>query len=146
MIVYIHIILRYIKSIFFLTSAPCSNGDLRLVDGNIKNEGRVEICVDNVWGTVCDDLFSSVDAQVVCRKLGYLTTGMCITWHLFFPSINCFITDALAFSNAHFGSGSGSIFLDNVGCSGGESSLLDCYYVSSTCSHSEDVGVRCQGL
>ena len=59
-----------------------------------------------------------------------------------------FFTDSLAFSYAHFGSGSGSIFLDNVGCSGGESILLDCYYniSGSDCSHSEDAGVRCQGL
>ena len=60
-----------------LHSAPCSNGDLRLVSGNVKNEGRVEICVDNVWGTVCHDKFSNTDAKVVCRKLNYLTTGYC---------------------------------------------------------------------
>ena len=56
-------------------SAPCNNGDVRLADGNIANEGRVEICIDNVWGTVCDDVFTSVDAQVVCGQLGYLTTS-----------------------------------------------------------------------
>ena len=56
-------------------TAPCSNGDVRLVNGEIENEGRVEICVDNVWGTVCHDYFSNVDAKVVCRKLNYLTTG-----------------------------------------------------------------------
>ena len=55
--------------------APCTDGDIRLADGNINNEGRVEICIGNVWGTVCDDVFSSVDAQVVCRHLGYLTTS-----------------------------------------------------------------------
>ena len=59
-------------------------------------------------------------------------------------------TDALAFSGAHFGTGTGDIFLDDVGCSGIESSLLDCSYVSGSniyChyGHSEDVGVRCQG-
>ena len=65
-----------LPSMHFIFVAPCTNGDLRLEDGNIDNEGRVEICVDNVWGTVCDDFFSSgTDAQVVCRKLGYLTTG-----------------------------------------------------------------------
>ena len=58
------------------------------------------------------------------------------------------IIDSLAFSNALFGSGSGSIFLDNVGCDGSESSLLDCNYVSgASCGgHTEDVGVRCQGM
>ena len=72
---------------------------------------------------------------------------MYITLIVFHSQKHFFFTDSLAFSYAYFGSGSGSIFLDNVGCSGGESSLLDCSYVSgSTCSHSEDVGVRCQGL
>ena len=64
-------------------------------------------------------------------------------------TITTFI-DAVAFPSAHFGSGTGDIFLDNVGCSGMESSLLDCSYVSDSniyCyyGHSEDVGVRCQG-
>ena len=56
--------------------APCTDGELRLVGGNIANEGRVEICLSNEWGTICDDTFSSVDAEVVCRQLGYLTTGL----------------------------------------------------------------------
>ena len=39
------------------------------------NEGRVEICLNYVWGTICDDSFSNVDAEVVCRKLNYSTEG-----------------------------------------------------------------------
>ena len=57
-----------------------------------------------------------------------------------------FSSDAVAFSNAHFGVGIGSTFLDEVICSGSESSLLDCTRASSvTCSygHQEDAGVRC---
>ena len=56
--------------------------------------------------------------------------------------------DALAFGSAHFGAGSGDIFLDNVRCTGSESSLLDCSHDTSvTCvsGHSEDAGVRCHG-
>ena len=69
--------------VFFLQhAAQCSNGDLRLENGNIENEGRVEICVSNVWGTVCDDGFSNVDAKVVCRKLNYLTTGLRVLIHI----------------------------------------------------------------
>ena len=56
--------------------APCVNGDLRLVGGNVDNEGRVEICIGNVWGTICDDYWDNVDAQVVCGRLGYLKTGI----------------------------------------------------------------------
>ena len=60
----------------------------------------------------------------------------------------CEPTDSVAFSSAHFRAGVGPIYLDNVGCSGSESSLTDCpssSFVSCYYAHSEDAGVRCQG-
>ena len=56
--------------------------------------------------------------------------------------------DSLAFGTAHFGAGIGDIFLDGVGCTGSESSLLDCFRVTNVyCryGHNEDAGVRCHG-
>ena len=62
-----------------LTIAPCSDGQIRLADGFIANEGRVEVCLSDQWGTVCDDLWGANDATVVCNQLGYSTIGCTIT-------------------------------------------------------------------
>ena len=53
----------------------CTNGDLRLVNGQTSNEGRLEICINGVWGTVCDDFWGTPDAQVACAQLGYTRNG-----------------------------------------------------------------------
>ena len=57
----------------FFYIAPCIDGQLRLSGSNIANEGRVEICMNNEWGTICDENWGSSDATVVCRQLGYPT-------------------------------------------------------------------------
>ena len=54
---------------------PCTNGDVRLAGVLSSNQGRVEICYNNQWGTVCDNSFTNVDARVVCRQLGFPAIG-----------------------------------------------------------------------
>ena len=53
-----------------------------------------------------------------------------------------------AYSSAHFGAGSGPIFLDDVQCSSSSNQLLECSsrpILTHGCSHSEDAGVGCEG-
>ena len=60
---------------FCFVFLACSNGDIRLSGGANNREGRVEFCNNNVWGTVCDDLWDTREANVVCRQLGFSPTG-----------------------------------------------------------------------
>ena len=59
----------------FLTDLVCPSGDIRLVGGSVADEGRVELCLNNAWGTICDDGFDVNDANVICRQLGYPDHG-----------------------------------------------------------------------
>ena len=94
--------------------------------GDGENEGRLEIFYRGEWGTICDDGWGISDTQVACRNLGF-TTG----------SMSCC---------GGLGQGTGSIWLDDVQCTGSESSLADCASRGigiHNCRHGEDVGVRC---
>uniref|UniRef100_A0A667HIV3 SRCR domain-containing protein n=1 Tax=Lynx canadensis TaxID=61383 RepID=A0A667HIV3_LYNCA len=110
-----------------------TDASLRLVSSNSSYgacAGRVEIYHNGIWGTVCDDSWDIQDAQVVCRQLrcGYAVSAL---------------------GNAHFGPGSGPITLDDVVCSGTESTLWQCRnrgWFSHDCAHREDAGVICSVL
>ena len=69
--------ISYLHTAISTPIGNCSNGELRLEGGSDDmqagtRDGRVEICINNAWGTVCDNAFRSADAAVVCRQLGLL--------------------------------------------------------------------------
>ena len=105
-------------------SVQCSF--VRLANGGI-NFGRVEVCVDGIWGTVCDDDWDTDDANVVCRQLGFSNSSS-------------------APHGAVNGQGSDPIWMDDVKCNGGEASLFKCTHLGwglHNCNHGEDASVIC---
>lgn len=101
-----------------------------LVGGKGPHEGRAEVHHQGRYGTVCDDDWTSTEARVVCRSLGY--------------------KEGTVFKGPqhNFGPGTGDILLDDIRCTGNEDSLFNCKLTRSigdhNCNHDEDVGVRCQ--
>ncbi|XP_019862777.1 PREDICTED: uncharacterized protein LOC109591471 [Amphimedon queenslandica] len=93
------------------TPIPCKTGSINLVNGSHDWEGRVEVYINESWGTVCDNNWDSTDAAVVCRQLGWGTSG-----------------SPLSFANF----GQGAVFhLDNVQCLGTEQLLTNCTHLST---------------
>ena len=110
----------------------CSDGEVRLVGGESKREGRVEICYNGVWGTVCADKgWNEMDANVVCQQLNF-----------------CY-DRAVPINNGQFGAGEGPTLLENVGCNQNHSNLSQCVDfrftgASHTCNHI--AGVICEDM
>ncbi|XP_067835361.1 scavenger receptor cysteine-rich type 1 protein M130-like [Heptranchias perlo] len=101
--------------------------EIRLVKGRHPCEGRVEVFYRGSWGTVCSDGWDMDDGEVVCKQL------------------QCGSVAATPF-NAHFGEGTGHIWLDNVECRSHESYLWQCIstpWDQHDCKHRKDAGVVC---
>ena len=76
MSLFILIIYLLVSSCYpFIAPGVCSDGTIQLADGLIEQEGRVEVCIDGVWGTVCDDGWDKTDVHVACQQLGHPELG-----------------------------------------------------------------------
>ncbi|XP_042201225.1 deleted in malignant brain tumors 1 protein-like [Callorhinchus milii] len=102
---------------------------IRLMDGGSSCAGRVEIYYKGTWGTVCDDSWGSLEAEVACKQLG---CGSAVNTTAAAPC----------------GRASGQVWLDEVRCTGNESALWECAtspWGQHDCHHKEDVSIVCTG-
>ncbi|XP_052788301.1 deleted in malignant brain tumors 1 protein-like isoform X2 [Mya arenaria] len=113
--------------------SPTADINIRLVGGSSQNSGRVEILLNEQWGSVCRNGFSDTNAVVVCRMLHLPTAG------------------ARAITNfTGYPTAPAQIWLDELWCTGCEQSIADCTHRmpwgSHKCNHNEDVGVVCSSI
>ncbi|XP_038068391.1 scavenger receptor cysteine-rich domain-containing group B protein-like isoform X2 [Patiria miniata] len=104
------------------------NADVRLAGGLTAADGRLEIFFNGEWSTVCNDEWDDVDADVVCRQLGYRKV---LNAHHYIDGLPA---------------GSGSILLDNVRCQGDEITIMGCRHNglhTHNCGHWQDVVIEC---
>ena len=100
---------------------------VRLIGGSNPFEGRVEVFHNGSWGTVCDDQWTIEDANVVCRQLDFEGALKAVT-------------------SAHFGEGTGNIWMGDVNCVGNERKLTECKHQGwgkHNCGHNKDAGAIC---
>ena len=127
----------------------CTDGELRLIGSATTNQGRLEVCMNGAWGSVCDSrgVFTEDEAKVACRQLGKLQVEGRVfkncTWNFLHALLS---TDEVAvLSNVTaFGIPSGPMLLDGVMCDGEEYTLMDCEYDQvHMCTHDLDVAIIC---
>ena len=106
----------------YIDETPCKEGEVRLFENGI-----LEICHSNIWGTVCDDGWNSKNSLVACRQLGY----------------NHYVTHT---NPNRIEVSYKEIFYDDVSCFGNETRLTDCQHRGQgvhNCYHKEDIILYC---
>ena len=105
----------------------CNEGQIRLVNGTIEREGRLEICVNGVWGGFCPYNFRKSAAHVACKQAGYGDVmGEWVCDHFITAITLPHPIGAVIYTNGEFGNGDGPIIYGNVECFGHENYIADC--------------------
>ena len=131
-----------------MTLAPCENSTVRLYNESgsyFRRYGQVQVCVNNVWGTVCDNLWDDKDASVVCRMLGYSPHGKCNIVIVYLKSQEI-IPGASALNNTYT-EGTWYVHINDLKCTGKEESIWDCPRIELSgysCTHSNNAGIICE--
>ena len=123
--------------------------DNRTQPGSIA--GRVEICIDGHYGTLCDHSWDNEEASVVCTQLGLSPYGMILCCIELLDSLAqrlCLLTGAIADTSETFSDDSTPTLLNDLSCNGTEVSVGQCNnntVVGISCGQYEDAGIVCQG-
>lgn len=84
---------KYSHFRYFWCAVLCAENSLQLVGGTIASEGRIEACINETWGTICDNRWTTTDANIACRELGFVDRGtyVYILIHINKTCIDCVI-------------------------------------------------------
>ncbi len=123
------------QALNYLTHTHTAQNLLRVRNPNTTDvgsqyEGIVEVFHNGAWGTICNTQWTLNDALVACRTAGFSSAVRAVT------------------DGSYYGAGQGSVYLNNVQCTGEETTLFNCLYsswgnVPSSCDHSNDAAVVC---
>ena len=105
-------------------------------------EGRVEICHQKYWKSICPSGWSDLDAMVTCRQLGFTVIGKTIK---VIKMLRFDYAGAGTTSNK-FGLGPWPANFSDFSCPGSEDSLLKCSHTQTSCSDRYHAGVKCEGI
>ena len=135
---------------FILGAEHCTDGVIQLNGSNIAGSGRIEVCSNGQWGTICDAFWDNRDARVVCRQLGFSPHGIsnCMQqpWTLYNCSIILLFIGAIALHSL-FTESLLPIAINDINCTGSEEQISACLQNAidlHTCYYRRDASVICQ--
>ena len=105
----------------------------------------MELCYENIWGSICSTSWSTTDAAVACKALDFYGNNITCNSGM---KLNSFLGPSTAYVNAYFGQSISPILFTGVSCFGNETSLAECPrtlvpITATGCAHSQDAGIGC---
>ena len=136
---------------------PCIDGGIRIIPSNARSaiKGRVEVCFNGIWGTICSLYWDDQDASVACKQLGYSAEGStkifkCIKFcNTFFSGWKHFTLTIGALSIGSYPEHVSDVHIIDISCTGTESSVFDCPHTAAipnqSCPNNADAYIQCNG-
>ena len=137
---------------------PCIDGSIRIIPSSARSaiKGRVEVCFNGIWGTICSLNWDDQDASVACKQLGYSAEGStqilkCFNFcNTFFYLLRTLYFDIIgALSIGSYPNHVSNVHIIDISCTGTESSVFDCPHTAATpsqsCPNNADAYIQCNG-